>query len=196
MLASAPVAAQQVILSGDTDPSDPTGITSADDLQIGRTGTGALTIQDGGTLTNRQGSVGSDIGGNGTVIVSGRDGAGNASTWTNTDFLTVGGQGTGTLDILDGGVVTDSGGFVGDAAGGTGSVTVSGHGSWWNNLGDVVIGQSGDGTLDVLAGGRVSSASGYVGASPAWRRCRHRVGRRWPGQRLDLDPAERPQCRL
>jgi fibronectin-binding autotransporter adhesin len=166
MLASAPVAAQQVILSGDVDPSDPTVITSGDDLQIGRTGNGALTIQDGGTLTNRQGSVGSDIGGNGTVIVSGHDGAGNASSWTNTDFLTVGGQGSGTLDILDGGVVTDSGGVVGYAAGGTGSVTVSGHGSWWNNLGDVVIGQSGDGTLDILAGGRVSSASGYVGASP------------------------------
>lgn len=166
MLASAPVAAQQVILSGDVDPSDPTGITSADDLAIGRTGIGALTIQDGGTLTNRQGTLGSDIGGNGTVVVSGHDGAGNASSWTNTDFLTVGGQGSGTLDILDGGVVTDSGGFVGDAAGSTGWVTVSGHGSWWNNLGDVVIGQSGDGTLDVLAGGRVSSASGYVGASP------------------------------
>jgi len=166
MLASAPVSAQQVILTGDVDPSDPTVITSADDLEIGRTGIGALTIQDGGTLTNRQGSLGSDIGGNGTVVVSGHDSAGNASSWTNTDFLTVGGQGSGTLDILDGGVVTDSGGFVGDAAGSTGWVTVSGHGSWWNNLGDVVIGQSGAGTLDVLAGGRVSSASGYVGASP------------------------------
>ncbi|WP_432284197.1 autotransporter outer membrane beta-barrel domain-containing protein [Aminobacter sp. BA135] len=166
LLASAPVAAQQVILSGDTDPSDPTVITSGDDLQIGRTGTGALTIQDGGTLTNRQGTLGSDIGGNGTVIVSGRDGAGNASSWTNTDSLTIGAQGSGRLDILDGGVVTDSGGVVGNEAGSTGSVTVSGHGSWWNNLGDVVIGQSGDGTLDILSGGRVSSATAYVGASP------------------------------
>lgn len=165
MLASAPALAQQVVVGGDVDPSDPAAINSNVDLEIGRTGTGSLTIQNGGTLTNRQGSVGSDIGGDGTVIVTGRDGAGNASTWTNTDFLYVGGQGTGTLDILDGGVVTDSGGYVGNDAGSTGSVTVSGQGSWWNNLGNVVIGQGGDGTLDVLAGGRVSSETGYIGAS-------------------------------
>ncbi|KQU75465.1 hypothetical protein ASC75_19220 [Aminobacter sp. DSM 101952] len=166
MLASAPVSAQQVILSGDADPSDPTSITGGDDLEIGRTGIGALTILNGGALTNRQGSVGSNIGGDGAVTVTGRDGAGNASTWTNTDLLHVGGQGTGTLDILDGGVVTDSGGYVGYETGSTGSVTVSGQGSWWNNVGDVVIGQLGNGTLDVLAGGRVSSETGYIGASP------------------------------
>ena len=166
MLASAPVMAQQVVVGGDVDPSDPATINSNVDVEIGRTGTGTLTIQDGGTLTNRQGSVGSDIGGDGTVVVTGHDGAGNASSWTNTDFLYVGHQGTGALSILDGGVVTDAGGYVGHDAGSTGAVTVSGQGAWWNNLGDVVIGQSGDGTLDVLAGGLVSSQTGYVGAGP------------------------------
>lgn len=166
MLASAPVSAQQVILGGDADPSNPAGINSDVDLEIGRTSVGTLTIQDGGTLTNRQGSVGSDIGGDGTVVVTGHDGLGNASTWISTDYLYIGHQGTGALDILDGGVVTDAGGYVGYEAGSTGAVTVSGQGSWWNNLGDVVVGQSGDGTLDVLAGGLVSSQSGYIGASP------------------------------
>ena len=165
MLASAPVMAQQVVVGGDVDPSDSAGINSNTDLEIGRTGIGTLTIQNGGTLTNRQGSVGSDIGGDGTVVVTGHDGAGNASTWTNTDFLYVGHQGTGALSILDGGVVTDTRGYVGHDADSAGSVTVSGQGSWWNNLGDVVIGQFGDGALDVLAGGLVSSETGYIGAS-------------------------------
>lgn len=165
ILASAPVSAQ-VSLGGDVDPSNPASINGGVDLAIGSTGSGSLTIEDGGTLTNRQGSVGSNIGGDGTVIVTGHDGGGNASTWTNTDFLYVGHQGTGTLNILDGGVVTDARGYVGHDAGSTGLVTVSGQGSWWNNLGDVVIGQFGDGTLDVLAGGLVSSETGYIGASP------------------------------
>lgn len=42
MLASAPVSAQQVILSGDADPSDRTSIASGDDLEIGRTGVASL----------------------------------------------------------------------------------------------------------------------------------------------------------
>lgn len=165
ILASAPVSAQPVVLGGDAAPLDPANINSGVDLEIGITGAGTLTIQNGGTLTNNQGHVGRDAGGNGQVIVTGHDGGGGASTWTNAGFLYVGHQGVGTLDILDSGVVVDTRGYVGHDAGSTGTVTVSGQGSWWNNLGDVVIGQFGRGTLDVLAGGLVSSETGYIGAS-------------------------------
>lgn len=165
MLASAPTCAQQITLGGDVDPLDPASIDGTTKLEIGRTGIGSLTLRDGGTLTNWQGWVGSTAGGDGTVIVTGDDGSGQASTWTNADFLYVGREGAGTLNILDGGVVADTRGYVGYDAGGTGSVTVSGQGSWWDNRGDVVVGQFGNGTLDVLAGGLVSSETGYIGAS-------------------------------
>ena len=158
--------AQQVDLTGDTAPLDTASINSGVDLEIGSTAIGALTILNGGTLTNRQGYVGNNTGSQGTVTVSGHDGLGNASTWTNTDFLYVGYQGAGTIDILDGGVVTDALGYVGYDAGSVGVVTVSGQGSHWNNLGDVVIGQEGNGTLDILAGGLVSGETGHIGSGP------------------------------
>lgn len=121
-----------------------------------------MTIENGGTLTNRQGSVGSDIGGDGTVTVTGHDGAGNASTWTNTDFLYVGRQGTGTLNILDGGVVTDTSGYIGGSSGGVGVVTVSGddgfgNASTWTNQYNLHIGEEGSGTLHVTHGGRIET---------------------------------------
>ena len=70
----------------------------------------------------------------------------------------VGGQGTGTLTIQDGGAVNSSGGgSVGLAAGSTGTVTVTGPGSTWNNSpgGGLNIGSFGTGTLTIANGGRV-----------------------------------------
>lgn len=167
VLAGTPqVLAQQVILGGDTDPADPASVNGSTDLTIGVAGSGTLTIQNGGSLASLQGYVGNDAGSDGTVVVTGDDGGGNASSWSIVDYLYIGSEGTGDLSILDGGVVTDAHAYVGYEVGSVGSVTVSGQGSWWNNLGDVVIGQFGDGTMDVLAGGLVTSETGYIGASP------------------------------
>ena len=60
--------------------------------------------------------------------------SGAGSSWTNIGNLVVGGLGTGTLTIQNGGVVNSSGGgSVGLSAGSTGTVTVTGPGSTWNN---------------------------------------------------------------
>jgi T5SS/PEP-CTERM-associated repeat protein len=84
-----------------------------------------LVIQNGGTLTDIGGFIGSLPGGQGTVTVSGAD-----SRWTNFGTVVVGGLGTGTLTIQNGGVVNSGGGgSVGLAAGSTGTVTVTGPGS-------------------------------------------------------------------
>lgn len=162
MLASVPVSAsaQQVVLGGDADPSSPAGINSGVDLEIGRTGIGTLTIQNGGTLTNRQGSVGSSPGGDGAVIVTGHDGMGNASTWTNAHSLYVGDEGTGTLDVLAGGLVSSESGYIGASHSGVGVVTVSGNdgfgnASTWTQQYGLHIGDEGRGTLNVTHGGRV-----------------------------------------
>ena len=69
----------------------------------------------------------------------------------------VGGQGTGTLTIQDGGAVTSGGGSVGLSAGSNGTVTVTGPGSSWTNgpSGGLNIGSFGTGTLTIENGGRV-----------------------------------------
>ena len=61
-------------------------------------------VQNGGTLTNVGGFVGNLSGSQGTVIVSGP-----GSTWTSADIV-VGGMGTGTLIIQNGGTVVSSAG--------------------------------------------------------------------------------------
>ncbi len=70
----------------------------------------------------------------------------------------VGGEGTSTLVIGNGGRVnSDGGGSVGLSAGSTGTVTVTGPGSIWNNSpgGGLNIGSFGTGTLTIANGGMV-----------------------------------------
>ena len=90
-------------------------------LSVGPTGTGTLTIQTGGTLNNSFGTVGNLPGGVGTVTVTGA-----GSNWSNAGTVVVGGQGMGTLTIQDSGTVNSGGGSVGLSAGSTGTVTVTG----------------------------------------------------------------------
>ena len=73
----------------------------------------------------------------------------------------VGGQGTGTLIIQDGGTAQDGassgGGSIGQSAGSTGTVMVTGPGSSWINgpSGGLNIGSFGTGTLTIANGGKV-----------------------------------------
>ena len=62
-----------------------------------------LTIQTGGTLANSFGTIGNLPGGLGTVTVTGA-----GSSWSNAGSIVVGGQGTGTLTIQDGGTVNSA----------------------------------------------------------------------------------------
>jgi T5SS/PEP-CTERM-associated repeat protein len=80
-------------------------------LLIGFRGVGTLEVQDGAQVSNGTAYVGSDSGSIGTATVYG-----SGSTWTNVGFLILGGSsltvettGTGTLDILDGGLVSVGG---------------------------------------------------------------------------------------
>ena len=52
-------------------------------LFVGDSGTGLLTVQNGGKVSNTTGTIGNSIGSHGTVLV---DGAG--STWANTGTAT------------------------------------------------------------------------------------------------------------
>ncbi len=90
---------------------------------------------------------------------------GSGSQWNNSSFLSVGTAGGGTLNITNGGLVSDtcpvtcaaaSAAIIGDLAGSNGTVTVSGAGSTWNNVGQVTVGNFGTGALNITNGGLVS----------------------------------------
>ncbi|MCJ8149968.1 autotransporter family protein [Shinella sedimenti] len=116
---------------------------------------GAITIRDGGSVTNDSGIVA------GMTTVSGTDGSGNASTWTNNNYFTVGEGGAGTLNILNGGkLIVGSDTSLGYDY--FGEARVSGTGSSWENTGRVTID---NGILRVDDGGHVSNGLGTVGAS-------------------------------
>lgn len=70
-------------------------------LLIGNGGTGSLTVSGGGSVTNSSIRIGGDTTGIGTLTVTG-----SGSSWTGTASLTIGAAGRGTLDLLDGGVVS------------------------------------------------------------------------------------------
>lgn len=135
-------------------------------LSVGGLGVGALTIGNGGQLTNTNASIGTFAGGNGSASVDGKN-----SGWTSDGTLLVGRSGSGSLTISNGGVVTsvgtDSmlGGGIGQEAGATGTVLVEGPGSAWEAKGQLAVGAAGQGTLTIRDGGRVSSADGLIGAN-------------------------------
>ena len=141
----------------------PNAVTSV--FLVGDTGTGMLTIQNGGTLSSASGAqtstVGSKAGSTGTMII---DGLGSSYTNTGT-ALVVGGAGTGTLTIKNGATANTSGGRIGDNAGGNGTVTVDGTGSSWTGPSNFYVGAAGHGTLTVRNGGLVDVGNAYIGSS-------------------------------
>ena len=89
-------------LFAETDPGSIwTNGTTATGLNIGSSGTGTLTIADGGKVINiasASANIGNSAGSLGTVTVTGA-----GSTWTNSSAVVVGREGSGTLTIQDGG---------------------------------------------------------------------------------------------
>ena len=122
-------------------------------VKVGSTGTGTLTISDGGSLTNTGlASIGISPGSTGTVTVTG------TGSWASARIV-VGLSGAGTLNILDGGAVSSNGRV--EVAGG--EIIVSGAGSTLNAASIIVgdfNGSVSDGTLTIADGGVVSVNSG------------------------------------
>ena len=91
---------------------------AAQNLVIGVSGTGMLTIRGGGTLTTSFTAIGNNKGSSGTVMVTG---AGSSLTTDNS--ILVGGAGTGTLTVENGATLnTFGGGTLGQSFGSTGTV--------------------------------------------------------------------------
>jgi len=75
-------------------------------------------------------------------------------------LLSIGTNGTGALTIANGGVVSDTNGFIAFATGSQGTVTVTGTGSTWANSIALFVGRFGTGTLTIADGSTVSIVGG------------------------------------
>lgn len=156
------------------------------DVVIGQQGNGTLDILAGGFVGGETGYIGSSLGGTGVVTVSGDDGSGNASTWSLRQDLIVGEQGTGTLNVAQGGRVTTVGRIsVGSWEAGavelSGGAAVSSYdaiigvnaygeavltsGASWTVTDQFTVGLFAQGDLRIEDGAGLTSSQGYVGAN-------------------------------
>ena len=135
--------------------------TNDDQLWVGESGTGTLTVQNGGTLMTSSGAGGSNIigvfgGSNGMVTITDP-----GSTWNDNNGLTVGNSGNGTLLITNGGSLTSTGTALGEGFAASGTATVTGAGSTWTDL-STIIGTTGAGALAIQNGGSMTSGSALI----------------------------------
>jgi T5SS/PEP-CTERM-associated repeat protein len=120
-------------------------INNGGEAQIGAAGATALNIILGNTAPD-SGIL--SVTGPGTLAASGN--------------LLVGGAGSGTLNITNGGAVSNLLGVIGAGLGSTGLVTVDGAGSTWTNSANLLVGDFGSATLNITNGGAVSNDIGEI----------------------------------
>ncbi len=129
-----------------------------DELSVGGEGVGTLLVEAGGLVQSQFGVVAREAGSHGSAIVTGA-----GSTWETRD-LYLGRIGEGTLEILDGGLVTTTREVhIGAQPGADGQVLVSGKGSRLEHdpepaNAEFVVGKpGGHGSLGVRDGGVVEA---------------------------------------
>jgi T5SS/PEP-CTERM-associated repeat protein len=124
-------------------------------LLVGDGGTGHLNIINGGTVSTNTFAT-STIGNSGTGGTSEITVDGAGSSWLNSSKLSVGDRGSGAMNILNGGKVSNTSALIGEYSGSNGEVTVDGAGSTWTNNGSLYVGRQDNGMLTITGGGMVS----------------------------------------
>ena len=134
--------------------------TLPDKLIVGFNNRATLTVGAGGVVSNNAtGYVGYGGSSTGVATVSGP-----GSQWNNSSNLIVGFSGDGTLNVTDGGAVSNNSySAIGYNFGSSSEATVSGSDSHWSNPGALYVGRSGDGRLNVEAGGEVNNTHAFLG---------------------------------
>ena len=178
-----------IAFTGDYSPA-PASWNSSTNGYVGNTAAGAVTINSGSYLSSKTGYLGYAATGSGTATVDG-----SGSRWIRSGNLYVGYNGSGTLNITNGGTVGNNssgnyGGIVGQSSGSTGVATVDGGGSMWTNSGSLAVGVMGNGALSITNG---SDRQQYL----RWiHRLRFRLDRRGDSRRLIVDQRRESQRRL
>ncbi|MCX5653804.1 MAG: PEP-CTERM sorting domain-containing protein [Planctomycetota bacterium] len=134
--------------------------TSVDGAYINNGGTAQITAPNKEVCSGLYLGEGSTD--SGTVDMTG----GTLSLPVNSNIF-VGVNGHGTLNITEGGAISNYAGLIGCEYGSKGKVTVDGSGSIWSNQYALWVGYEGNGTLDITAGGEVrNSTASNVGNDP------------------------------
>ena len=148
---------------GDIDiDGDESSLTVHGGLTVGEDGTGSLTVENAGTLSTGDTTIGDQENSTGIATVTDGD-----SSWTAAG-LTVGGSGTGKLNIENGETVNVNSPLlsIGDQPTGTGTITISGDDSTLNFYGKLEIGEQGEGLFALQAGTSFTATSVVVGDMP------------------------------
>ncbi|MGD9127880.1 MAG: PEP-CTERM sorting domain-containing protein [Planctomycetia bacterium] len=139
------------------DMSDPV-LTSANPFYVGYENSGSMILQDGNILTTAEGYIGYGASATGTATVTGMN-----TQWSTINNLSVGHQGNGTLNILDGASVQcNSMIYIAKESNSTGVMKVDGPNSNASSS-SLYVGHEGDGTLDITSSGSVTSTYGLIG---------------------------------
>jgi T5SS/PEP-CTERM-associated repeat protein len=160
----------QLVADGQTNVLDGVATNLTGGIIIGTNGTFTLlVITDGATVTNSSGNA---VIGNNASAQSNRVAVTDAgSIWNNSDnSFYVGLNGSASeLDILNGGLVADATGIIGQTSVSSNNlVLVSGTGSMWSNTASLYVGNGGSrNTLIVTNDGTIFSGTGtsYIGES-------------------------------
>ncbi len=147
-----------VTVTGDDGAGNYSTWANGANLFVGLAGTGTLMVENGGKVSNTNGSIGSLADSTGHVYVTGGE-----ANWSNAGDLTVGDGGTATLMIDTSGAVSDISGWIGRNAGSDGTVMVA-DATWTNSMA-LVVGNDdmAKGMLTVQPGGMVSNDQGTIG---------------------------------
>ena len=152
------------VIDGGVAPGVAPAASSFQQIFIGNDATGALTIQNAGTLNADNAFIGNNAGSNGTVTMNGN------SIWNSTGTSSgtiIGFNGTGSFNV-NSGTVNTANTILGFGAGSSGTVTVDGAGSIWKQTGGaptsaLFVGYSGTGWFTAQSGGQVQAVNTYVG---------------------------------
>ncbi len=136
-----------------------TALQIGSNLMVGASGNGTLDVQAGVTLDVNGGAVtvGATTGSSGEIIL-----AGTGSVFSAGQDMMIGIAGQGTLSIGAGAGLSVAGSLgVGAAAGGIGTVAVTGTGATVT-LGSLLVGDAGTGTLTLASGAQVTTPDDVV----------------------------------
>jgi fibronectin-binding autotransporter adhesin len=133
-------------------------------LYVGNSGSGTLSITNGGSVQSNSGYVGYGALSAGKVSIDG-----SGSSWANSQTLQVGyDHGGGTLSITNGGSLSSGDSGIGNSASMPSLVVVDGAGSIWSNRANLNVGSgSSTGTLSISHGGSVSVGRSTLVAADA-----------------------------
>ena len=150
---------QAISGSGDITVENGGTWTTTNDLVIADKGLGSVEVLKGGFASVTVGAVtiGNQHSSVGSLDVQGQ--------FNMPQNLIIGASGTGTMKIENGGAVASGDAHIAQGAASSGTVTVTGANSSWSVQGAFGVGEGGTGVLNIQDGGLVTSGSGLIGSA-------------------------------